>query len=89
MEAPKELLIQLTADEKLVVRAFESAELRAKVAAHEFKANAENQFRTLTAQAEAKTAETMAHLQMLAKTYDLDLENTGFDFEKLAFQPKK
>ena len=82
------LLKELAVEEQLAVRTLEAAELRAHNKAYEFKITVEAQLKTLMAEAQAKGAATVAHLQTLAKKYELDVENVGFDFERLVFVSK-
>ena len=83
------LIHDLTAEEQLLYRSVEAAELRAHAKMHEFKEMAEVQLKGLQDTAVARTQATMAHVQALAKKYELALENYTFDFERLAFVPKQ
>jgi hypothetical protein len=83
-----DVLARLTNEEQLITRGFEAAELRAHNKMHEFKSTVEAQFNRLQAEATAKTQETIAHLQALAKKYEVKIEDAGFDFETLVFHSK-
>lgn len=83
-----EILATLTAEEQLIVRGIEAAELRAHNKLHEFKSTVEAQFRQIEHAAQTKTNATIAHLQGLAKKYELKIEDVAFDFETLVFHAK-
>jgi len=83
-----DILATLTAEEQLVTRTVEAAELRAHNQLLQFKMEVEARFKALQDAAQAKTKATTDHIEALAKKYELKIEEVGFDFESLAFRKK-
>ena len=83
-----DVLARLTKEEQLIVRSIEAAELRAHNKMHQYRAEAEAQFNKLQAEAHAKSKVTLEHLTVLAKKYELTVEDAAFDFETLVFHAR-
>jgi hypothetical protein len=84
-----EILAELNEAEQLATRKFEVEELRAKIKQQEFKITVEAQYVVLQQDLQAKVNATLEHLRELAKAHELNFEDVAFDFDKLAFIPKK
>lgn len=82
-------IVTLCGEDLLETRKLEAEELRAHNKVYEFKSTAETQLRTLQEAAATRATATMNHLQAMAKKYHLDIEQSGFDWDQMAFVQKK